>query len=248
MTDLSRLPFQRGEDGLLRRDDFTADRIENLRAEVSKHGHWTFLSNEDREASRVETLARLPPGADLWIFGYGSLMWNPALHVAESRVATIQGYERSFCLALILGRATPEAPGLMLALAPGTSCTGVAHRIDAAHVESETSILWMREMLSGAYRPTWVEAATPDGVRPAVTFVINPDHPRYVTPAALDDQAALIAKAAGPSGSNRDYLYRCRGELARLGVADPLIDGLFSRVTTIMGESGDPLPFGGKTP
>jgi glutathione-specific gamma-glutamylcyclotransferase len=242
-----RLPFQRGEDGLLARNDFTPERIAALRAEVEKHGAWTFVSEEEREASRVATLAR-HGGGDLWIFGYGSLMWNPALNVAESRVATIAGFERSFCLTLILGRASPDAPGLMLALDSGGTCTGVAHRIEAARVEDETSVLWMREMLSGAYTPTWVRCEDGGAGFDAITFVINRAHPRFAVPGSLGEQAAIIAKAAGVSGSNRDYLYRCRQDLASRGVADPYVEALFSAVTALTGEPGDPLPFGGKIP
>lgn len=240
------LPFERSEDGLLKREHFTEERLAALRSEITKHGRWTFVSDEAREASRVQTLAARAPGSDIWVFGYGSLMWNPALDVSESLTATIHGFERCFCLALILGRGTPEAPGLMLALAEGGQCTGVAHRIDAAKVESETRVLWMREMLSGAYRPAWVTAQTAAGPVQAVTFVINTTHERYVPPAPLAAQAETIARAAGPSGSNRDYLYRCRGELAARGVADPYVEALFSAVTALTGESGDPQPYGGR--
>lgn len=238
--DPSRSAFQRDANGLLRREDFTPERVAYLTEQVTKSGLWTFLSAEEREASRQATLATHPPGEDLWLFGYGSLMWNPALHVTESRKAEVRGWTRSFCLQLVIGRAMPDKPGLMLAIEPGDGLTGVVHRIDAAAIESETSILWMREMLSGAYVPEWVDCDTADGPVRAVTFVINKAHNRYSGQLPLDEQARRIAAAEGQAGNNRDYLYRCRAELRRMGVAEPYVETLFSDVTAITGESGEP--------
>jgi cation transport protein ChaC len=124
----------------------------------------------------------------------------------------------------------------------------VAHRIEAARVEDETSVLWMREMLSGAYTPVWVRCEDGADGFDAITFVINRAHPRFAPPGTLAEQAAVIARAAGASGANRDYLYRCTQDLRARGVADPYVEALFSAVTAITGEPGDPLPFGGKIP
>lgn len=238
--DESRSAFRRDENGLLRREDFTPERIAYLTEQVSKSGLWTFISVEDREASRQSILKDHPETEDLWVFGYGSLMWNPALAVTESRKAHVKGWKRSFCLQLIIGRAMPDKPGLMLAIEPGSEMTGVVHRIDREAIDSETSILWMREMLSGAYIPAWIDAETPDGPVRAVTFVINAAHDRYAGVLPLDEQARRIATAEGQAGNNRDYLYRCRAELQRMGVADSYVEALFSAVTNITGETGEP--------
>lgn len=245
--DESKSAFQRDENGLLKREAFTPERVAYLTEQAAKSGLWTFLSAEDREATRQAILAEHKPGEDLWVFGYGSLMWNPALHVTESRRAEVKGWARSFCLQLIIGRAMPDRPGLMLAIEPGACMTGVVHRIDRAAIESETQILWMREMLSGAYTPVWVDCQTPDGPVRAVTFVINKTHDRYSGALPLDEQARRIAAAEGQAGNNRDYLYRCRAELRRMGVADAYVEALFSAVTAITGETGEPHP-GGKSP
>ncbi len=239
--------FRPARDGLLRREDFTAEHVAALTERVSRSGLWTFISADEREASRRAILAEQAPGEDLWIFGYGSLMWNPALDVTESRVAAVTGLRRNFCLHLIVGRATPEAPGLMLAVEESgdDGMTGVVHRIDSAAIESETSILWMREMLSGAYAPTWIDAETDRGRVRAIAFVMNKAHPRYAGALTIAEQARRIAAAAGETGVNRDYLYRCRGELRRMGVEDPYVEALFCAVTEITGEPGDPLFFGG---
>jgi cation transport protein ChaC len=245
--DESKSAFRRGPDGLLRREDFTPERIAYLTEQVSKSGLWTFISEEEREASRRQILSRHPEGEDLWVFGYGSLMWNPALHVTESRRAAVTGWTRSFCLQLIIGRAMPDRPGLMLAIEEGEGLTGVVHRIDRDAIEAETSVLWMREMLSGAYIPAWLECETPDGIVQAITFVINKAHDRYSGPVPIEEQARLIATAEGQAGNNRDYLYRCRGELQRMGVEDPYVEALFSAVTAMTGETGEPLLPGGHT-
>lgn len=245
--DENRSAFQRDADGMLRREAFTPERVAYLTEQVTKSGLWKFISAEDREVSRQTTLAEHPVAEDLWVFGYGSLMWNPALTVTESRPALVKGWTRSFCLQLIIGRAMPDKPGLMLAIEPGDQLAGIVHRIDRETIESETSILWMREMLSGAYIPSWVDCVTPDGPLRAVTFVINKAHERYAGALPVAEQARRIAHAEGQAGNNRDYLYRCHAELQRMGVADPYVEALFSAVTAITGESGEPHA-GGKAP
>ena len=177
-----------------------------------------------------------------WVFGYGSLMWNPAINVVDSRKAHVRGYHRMFCLTLHVGRGAPEKPGLMLGIDRGGSCTGVAHRIAADEVESELSILWMREMLSGAYEPRWVNADV-DGPgnekrrTRVLTFVINRYHPRYEGALPEDEAARRIALAEGLLGTNRDYLYRTVKHLAELGIEDGPMRGLEAKVRALTGET-----------
>lgn len=225
---------RRPADGLLRREDFTPERIEWYRRELMQRGAQVFLSPEEREQSRKEALAKHRAIDDLWVFGYGSLMWNPAIHVAESRVGRADRLVRRFSLSLSAGRGTTERPGLMLAVDEGDGhCWGVVHRIDAAHVESETSILWMREMLSGAYTPHWVDVACGDNCVRAITFVINRAHPRFEGNLDKAVIAQRIAFAEGFLGTNRDYLYRTMAELTRLGLDDPYIFDIFQLVKAI---------------
>lgn len=230
------LPFRR-PDGLLRREDFTPERLRWLAAEAAKRGDTKFLPEEVREASLKAMLAKLPAGEDVWVFAYGSLMWNPAIHVAESARAKLYGYHRAFCLSLRFGRGSPEAPGLMLGLMPGGMCQGIAHRIAAGAVESELRILWMREMLSGAYVPRRTAVRLDRGAAPAVTFVINRAHARYEGRRPPEEAARRIAAAAGHLGTNRDYLYRTVAELDRLGLADTEMHRLAARVRAIAGET-----------
>jgi len=107
------------------------------------------LEGEGPKTPHILTRERL-------LFGYDSLIWNPTVHYVESRIASIEGWKRAFCLSTPAGRGTLEHPGLVLALDAGGSCTGVAFRIAEEVLMEELSIVWRREMLTGAYIPHWV--------------------------------------------------------------------------------------------
>lgn len=205
------------KDGLSR-DEITEARIAELAREMARAGApFRFLTPDEREATRRQALAELPAGAPLWVFGYGSLMWNPAAHVADARPALLRGWRREFCLWSPLGRGTPERPGLTLALLPGGSCRGRALMIEPDLVESESAIIWRREMLSGAYRPRWVTLDTEAGALRAVTFVANPRHPGVAQGLAHDVVVDVLASAEGRIGRCRDYLARLVAELDAVG-------------------------------
>ncbi len=215
---------------VLCREDFCEEWIAEITARAACLGNYPMLSPDEREASRRSFLAAIPPDSDTWVFGYGSLMWNPAIHVAETRPAIIHGYHRWFSLTMMMGRGSPECPGLMLVLDRGGSCRGRVHRIAAATVDSELRILWMREMLGGAYRPRWVAARTPAGPVRAIAFVANPAHPRYCGKLPLDTVVERIARAAGTLGTNRYYLFKLTEHLDTLGIADGKLHDLARRV------------------
>src|SRR3978361_1455145 len=126
--------------------------------------------------SLEQTLAAHDPATDVWVFGYGSLMWNPAFAYAERRVGVIRGWHRRFCLWLEMGRGSPDNPGLMLALDRGGTCRGVAFRIPAQDVRSELLLLWRREMFGPASLARWVQVHTAHASFPAITFVVNRAH------------------------------------------------------------------------
>lgn len=206
---------------LLRREDFTLERVRRIAEQAMQRGGVPLMSEEARKASLRAVRAAVPEGEDVWVFAYGSLMWNPAIHVGASHKAHVRGYHRTFCLTMSAGRGSPETPGLMLSIDRGGSCSGVAHRIPAEQVESELSILWYREMLSGAYEPRWVNAEIESvGRKRSLAFVINRSHPRYEGVLAENEVARRIATAKGQIGTNRDYLYRTIACLTELGVAD----------------------------
>src|SRR5260370_7115275 len=133
-----------------------------------------MLEREEGEASRQSFLAGIPGGTDAWVFGYGSLMWNPAIHVAETRSGIVHGYHRWFSLTMMMGRGTPECHGLMLVLDRGGSCRGLAHRIAADTGDSDPRIPWLRDMLCGSYTPCLLTAPTTPRTCPALPFLSNP--------------------------------------------------------------------------
>jgi glutathione-specific gamma-glutamylcyclotransferase len=225
----------RGERALCR-EDFCEDWIAEITARAARLGNYPMLSPEEREASRQSFLAAIAPGTDTWIFGYGSLMWNPAIHVAETRPGMVHGYHRWFSLTMMMGRGSPECPGLMLVLDRGGSCRGLVHRIAADAVDSELRILWMREMLGGAYRPRWVTVRTKAGAVRAITFVANRFHPRYCGKLPDDAVVDRIARAAGTLGTNRYYLFKLVEHLDSLGIADGPMHELARRVREKAGE------------
>jgi cation transport protein ChaC len=224
-------------DGLLRREHFNDARVRRYAEEIAKQGSFPFLSEEERAASLKAFCETVAPGSDVWVFAYGSLMWNPAINVAGSRRATAHGFHRAFCLTLSIGRGSEQHPGLMLALDEGGEAIGVAHRIAADQVESELKILWFREMLSGAYTPRWVDLDI-EGVGPsrALTFVINRAHPRYENTLDQTEIARRMAVAEGILGTNRDYLYRTVRHLEELGVADGPLHDLETQVRQFANE------------
>lgn len=191
------------------------------------------LADHAREATRHETL-RCRPGAgddDLWVYAYGSLMWDPGIHFSEVRLARIDGFQRRFNYRITSGRGSPQNPALMLTLTPlDGCCTGLAFRIPAALADDETAILWRREMVRGGYAPQWREVATPQGRLQALVFAANRAHDEYVDDLPLDDTAAMVAAASGPLGSNRAYLESLSAQLAALGIADDYIARLLTQV------------------
>ena len=148
---------------MLKREELTSENIDQIVADAHKAGYHFFLSSEEREASLKTALARYQPGEEVWVFAYGSLMWNPAIEFAEAQPCKVEGWRRSFCFWVPLGRGTPELPGLMLALERGGACEGIAYRLAPDRVRSELAILWNREMLAGVYQPQWVPTRLRDG-------------------------------------------------------------------------------------
>lgn len=179
-----------------------------------------LLSEAQMEASLRATLGRRPGGA-LWLFAYGSLLWNPTVRHVETRLATAYGYHRRFCLWSRINRGTPREPGLVLGLDAGGSCAGLLMRLADAEAEGELRLLWRREMMTGAYRPCWVRTRAADGPVAALGFVIRRDGPAYA--GRLSDAAIverLLGGARGLYGDSREYLERTAAALAGLGIHD----------------------------
>ena len=188
-------------------------------------------SDERLEATRIALLGRPPLAQDLWIFGYGSLMWDPGFHFVEVRLAELAGHRRRFSCRTVLGRGSPECPGLMLTLEPGSGCcNGLAFRVDAAVAGHESGMLWRREMIRGIYQPRLLPVATPQGEVMALVFAANTEHDDHVGELPLDEAAAIITRAEGVLGSNRQYLEQLVWQLEHLGLDDDYLSQLLQRV------------------
>ncbi|HLZ65555.1 MAG TPA: gamma-glutamylcyclotransferase [Aliidongia sp.] len=200
---------------------------------MASAGGMRVLTDEERAASIADTLAARPArhrSEDIWLFGYGSLIWNPAFHFAERRKGRIHGWHRRFCLWTPLGRGSPEQPGLVLGLERGGACTGMAFRLHHDQVADELDIVWRREMLSGAYRPRWARVTTAAGSVDAITFTIDPANPRYAGRLDEDEIVRVVATAVGRLGPCTDYLFKTAEALAGLGLEDRVLQRLKSRV------------------
>ncbi|MBC7132390.1 MAG: gamma-glutamylcyclotransferase [Roseovarius sp.] len=174
----------------------------------------------------------------MWVFGYGSLVWNPGFETVERVIARLPGYRRSFCMRSIHHRGTPEAPGLVLALdrVAGGACEGVALRAAPERAEEVLACLRERELISAAYLEQRLELALADGRRvEAVTYVVDPDHEQYCGGLDLEEQARIIARAHGGRGPNAEYLFNTAAHLTALGLHDGELDWLARRVRDIAG-------------
>ena len=172
----------------------------------------------------------------MWVFAYGSLMWNPGFPVAERRVADLTGYHRSFCMWSIHHRGTEENPGLVLALdaTPQASCRGLALRVEPGAEEVTLAELRDRELVSSAYLERVHDIRLDTGADvSAVTYVVDPDHVQYTGQLALEVQAHVIARAIGGRGPNTDYLYNTANQLSDIGIEDADLAWLVQRVRQI---------------
>ena len=190
-----------------------------------------FIYPEDfRDENRRMFLAQ-NPGPDLWVFGYGSLMWDPAFEFAEVRRAYLPNYSRQFILLDTFGaRGDADAPGLMAALDHGEGCQGLLFRIAAPLIERESDVLWQREMFGPAYIPQYVTAETDHGPVFAMTFVA--DHSASIISCDLTPEQKLqyICTGRGFLGSSLEYLTNIASHFAALKIADEEVDNLMAQI------------------
>ena len=172
----------------------------------------------------------------LWVFGYGSLIWDPGFPVAERRIARLDGWHRSFCMRSIHHRGTIEKPGLVLALDRGVeaTCSGVAFRVQEGEEAATLAALRERELISSAYLEMFLEVETDSGPVTALAYVIDPEHDQYCGGLPLAEQARIIAQAVGGRGANRDYLLATVAHLAEHGISDPDLDWLGHEVQSMV--------------
>ncbi|MGQ0749888.1 MAG: gamma-glutamylcyclotransferase [Betaproteobacteria bacterium] len=168
-----------------------------------------------RSASQIVTHA-----GELWIFAYGSLMWNPGFAYVEWAPALIYGYHRALCISSDRWRGTPQRPGLVLGLARGGACRGIAFMVAREDVKPTLENLWAREMRRHVYRPRLVRARLPGREVRALAFIADPNHYAYTDGLSVRVIAARIATCCGSRGDNLEYLARTVVHLRELGVRD----------------------------
>jgi glutathione-specific gamma-glutamylcyclotransferase len=189
----------------------------------------------DREMQRGRVLPTeiaecVAQRSDLWIFAYGSLMWDPGFVYAEAQPALLKGYHRSFCVYSHRHRGTPERPGVVLGLDRGGACKGIAYRVPAADVAAALNYLWDREMARGTYRLKEVLVEIAGGKVKARAFAVDRHQAGYAGRLSLEMTARLILQGICGRGSCRQYLENTVCELRKLG----LVDGPLHRLEQIV--------------
>ena len=198
------------------------------------------LSTEHETAShmnaqRSNSVKRDIPDIE-WIFGYGSLMWRPGFYHLEQHPARLHGYHRAACIYSRHHRGTDTVPGLVLGLDTGEYCDGIAFKIDIKHRMQIIDYLHQRELIGYAYTPLTTPVTLPHAEVSAYTFVADPAHPHYAGNLGTEAAAAIIMRAQGSSGLNRDYLISTVEKLAQDGVAEPELTELLTKVRVLTGE------------
>ena len=207
-----------------RRMALTADLIARVARVVEDAGPSpgaVYLTDEDYESAVRDMLAQAPPG-DVWLFGYGSLLWKPAFEYAERRMATVRGWHRSFCIRVARFRGTRELPGLMMALDRGGQCRGMVFRIPADQAAASLDTLFRRELVvkPPGTPPRWLTAQTDAGPLRAIGFVVDRRSRFYSGGLAPEAVADVVARAAGHWGSCAEYLHNTVLHLEECGIHD----------------------------
>ena len=170
---------------------------------------------------------------DLWVFGYGSLIWNPMVHYVERRLARLNGFHRRFCIWSKAYRGTPERPGLVLGLDFGGACRGIAYRVTTSKRPATIAYLREREQTTAVYREMvrsiWL-AGNPERRVDALCYVVDRGHPQYAAGLTHDKQLHIVRQARGRSGHNRDYVLETAKALEALSIVDHELQVLADRL------------------
>ncbi len=172
---------------------------------------------------------------DFWVFGYGSLMWQPGFEHLEVRHALLRGYHRAFCVYSHHYRGTPGRPGLVLGLDRGGACRGLAFRVAAANAADVMTYLDERELIGYAYLAKSVPVEAGEARVSAYTYVADPRHRYYAGKLGIDRSAELIMNAEGLNGLNRDYLINTLRKLESMGFVDKSLHALLVRIERMTG-------------
>jgi cation transport protein ChaC len=192
------------------------------------------LASDAVDAMMDQALRHLGPHDDVWLFAYGSLMWapEPELEGAETRLATLRGWHRRFCLWQWRYRGSRENPALVLALDRGGACRGLLFRVSGPDQREKLTGVFRRELRGDGYRPRWVGLEVDGAPLSALTFVVNRASRRYTGRLADEFAAAHIAAACGPKGPSAVYLLETAARCAALGIEDAMLDRLQALVAS----------------
>jgi len=169
---------------------------------------------------------------DLWVFGYGSLMWRPGFPYLERRHAHLYGYHRSLCIFSHVHRGTPEHPGLVLGLDRGGRCHGVAFRVAPEEVDATVRYLREREQATAVYLERRLNVRLDDGRNvTALAYVADRRHAQYAGKLSFDDVLTLVRQGQGVSGLNPDYVRSTHEHLLGMGIVDPLLQRITQSLT-----------------
>ncbi len=179
----------------------------------------------------VDRMVATAPSGPVRLFAFGSLIWKPEIAHAGECPATAHGWHRSFCLRMIRFRATPDCPGLMMALDHGGTCKGVLYDLPDEDRTAQFDRLFRREFTFKPINnmPRWISVRTPDGPATALAFVMNRASPAYIR-LSLDDQAEMLARACGNWGTGAEYLMNTVAHLESRGIHDRTLWALQARV------------------
>jgi cation transport protein ChaC len=174
------------------------------------------------------------PRGDLWVFGYGSLMWSPGFPFRERSVGLLRGYHRALCILSVRYRGTDRRPGLVMGLCRGGSCWGMAFRVPAARVALALGRLWRREMRRRVYYAKLVPVRISRRRRiRALAFIADPGHAQYTRVLDLHSRAQLVAQGVGERGRCTDYIRHTLEHMYALGVSDPHLARVLETAETI---------------
>lgn len=168
---------------------------------------------------------------DLWVFGYGSLMWRPGFDFVERRAGLVRGYHRSLCVYSFHHRGTPQAPGLVMGLDRGGSCRGAAFRTPAAQRDATIAYLREREQVTSVYLERYAQTVLDDGQTvQALVYVVNRQHEQYAGRLDVAQVVDIVRRSKGVSGYNPDYVRNTQQHLAEMGVRDPWLEDVVRRL------------------
>jgi len=183
----------------------------------------------------------------VWVFAYGSLMWKTEFSYHQRYLAKLEGYTRQFHIWSLVGRGTPTQPGLGLCIerGPGNPCLGYVYRLDKNTLEHDFEVLWQREMTSGVYQPQWLDVeicdkSATENIIKALTFVVDRHHPHYAGQMNIKKMAAIMSKASGKFGTNKDYLFNMVQSMVMIGLREPTFVDLLNEIRKIEADSGKP--------